>query len=116
MSQAMSEQISDFFKNCWTFLITKHNEGIYNTVCIVVLLMLPLLVFFTSLVICCHCCCSSFCRGCDCCCCREPSTQTGTHVEKKKKKTKRDGQNEEDLWISVKTDPTIPDRLAFTTV
>lgn len=109
------ESIAEFFNDLWTLLVTKHNEGIYNTVCVIVLLMLPLLVFFTSLVVCCHCC-SSFCRGCHCCCCRDSATLTGTQVDKKKKKKKKGNQNEEDLWISVKTDAMTPDRLALTIV
>lgn len=111
----MKEQIPEFFNDLWTLLVTKHNEGIYNTLCIVVLLMLPVLVFCTSLVVCCHCC-SSFCRGRDCCCCRDSATLTETQVEKKKKKKKNAGPNEQDLWISVKIDPMTPDRLALTAV
>lgn len=107
------KQTADFFNDLWLLLITKHNEGIYNTVCVVVLLILPLLVFVTSLIICCHFC-SSFFRGCYCCCCRDSDRRTGTQVEKKKKKNS--SQNEEDLWISVKMDPMTPDRLAITTV
>lgn len=110
----MKEQIDEFFNNLWMLMITKHKEGIYNTVCIVVLLMLPLLVFFTSVVVCCHCC-SFLCRGHDCCCCRGSDTLTGAQVEKKRQKKRNGGQNE-DLWISVKMDLMTPDRLALTVV
>lgn len=107
------KQIVEFFSELWMLLITKHNEGIYNTVCAVVLLMLPLLFFFTSLIVCCHFC-SSLCRGCDCCCCRDSTTLAGTQVEKTKKKN--GAQSEKDLWISVKTDPVTLDRLDLTIV
>uniref|UniRef100_A0A3B4CDK4 KIAA0040 n=2 Tax=Pygocentrus nattereri TaxID=42514 RepID=A0A3B4CDK4_PYGNA len=112
-------QITEFFNDLWRLATAKHNEGIYNTVCLMVLLTLPLVVFFTSLIVCCHCC---FCRGadgCSCCCRRDGTTVTSALVENKKKKKnkkKNGGQTEEDLWISVKTDPMTPDRVALTIV
>ncbi|KAI4898079.1 hypothetical protein NFI96_009621 [Prochilodus magdalenae] len=111
------EQITEFFNDLWKLATTKHNEGIYNTVCLVVLLTLPLVVFFTSLIVCCHCC---FCRqaeGCSCCCRKDRASVTSTVAEKKKQKKNRKkngGRPEEDLWISVKTDPMTPDRVALT--
>ncbi|KPP62502.1 hypothetical protein Z043_119309 [Scleropages formosus] len=112
----MTEAIERFFSDLWSIASTKHDQGIYNTVCLVVLLALPLVVLITSLVVCCHCCC---CRkgGCSYCCQPNPNTGTGTgssNTEKKKKKKK--APNDEDLWISVKTEPMTPDRMALTVV
>ncbi|XDV27525.1 hypothetical protein PO909_031035 [Leuciscus waleckii] len=99
----MKEAILQFFDDIWSLASSKHDQSIYNTVCLVVLLTLPLVVLFTSVLVCCH-----------CCCCRETSV-TDAKSEKKKKK-KNGSQNSEDLWISVKTDPMSSDRLALTMV
>ncbi|XP_039510674.1 uncharacterized protein KIAA0040 homolog [Pimephales promelas] len=106
----MTEAILQFFNNMWSVASSKHDQGIYNTVCLVVLLTLPLVVLFTSVLVCCHCCC---CRRC--CCGKGETSVTNVKSEKKKKK-KNGGQNSEDLWISVKTDPMSSDRLALTMV
>uniref|UniRef100_A0A673GC03 KIAA0040 n=1 Tax=Sinocyclocheilus rhinocerous TaxID=307959 RepID=A0A673GC03_9TELE len=79
----MKEEILQFFNDIWNLASSKHDQSVYNTVCLVVLLTLPLVVLFTSLLVCCHCCCF-----------------TNTKTEKKKKKN--GSQNNEDLWISVK--------------
>nr|XP_004027985.3 uncharacterized protein KIAA0040 homolog [Gorilla gorilla gorilla]XP_004027987.3 uncharacterized protein KIAA0040 homolog [Gorilla gorilla gorilla]XP_004027989.3 uncharacterized protein KIAA0040 homolog [Gorilla gorilla gorilla]XP_018882462.2 uncharacterized protein KIAA0040 homolog [Gorilla gorilla gorilla] len=82
------ERISTFFSSIWDTILTKHQEGIYNTICLGVLLGLPLLVIITLLFICCHCCWS-------------PPGKTGQQPEKnKKKKKKKKKKDEEDLWIS----------------
>ncbi|XP_029381378.1 uncharacterized protein KIAA0040 homolog [Echeneis naucrates] len=99
------ESIQDFFNQIWNFATEKHNQGVYNTACLVVLLTLPLMVLLTILVVCCHCCC---CRHANSCCCRD-TMATARSETKKKKKT----ANTEDLWISVKTEPMTPDRVAL---
>ncbi|KAK5859955.1 hypothetical protein PBY51_021470 [Eleginops maclovinus] len=98
-----TDSIRDFFHQFWSFATEKHNQGVYNTVCLVVLLTLPLLVLLTTLVVCCHCCC---CRHANCCCCKD--TMATARSETKKKKN-----SSEDLWISVKTGPMTPDRVAL---
>ncbi|XP_008589424.1 PREDICTED: uncharacterized protein KIAA0040 homolog [Galeopterus variegatus] len=80
------ERIGSFFSSIWDTILTKHEEGIFNTICLGVLLGLPLLVFTTLLFICCHCCWSRLSKS------RQQPEQN-----KRKKKKKRD---EEDLWIS----------------
>ncbi|XP_039591408.1 uncharacterized protein KIAA0040 homolog [Polypterus senegalus] len=108
----MWENVTTFFNNLWNIASTKHEEGIYNTVCLVVLLALPLVVLFTSMVVCCHCCC---CRKQHCCsCCGSGDPESHTKLDKKKKKNKK--QKTEDLWISVKPGPMTPDRMALTAV
>ncbi|KAM9719898.1 uncharacterized protein KIAA0040 homolog [Menidia menidia] len=104
------DSIQDFFNQLWSFAKDKHNQGVYNTVCLVVLLTLPLLVVLTAVVVCCHCCC---CRHANSyCCCFGDSTATSRSETKKKKRS----ANSEDLWISVKTSPMTPDRVALTMV
>ncbi|KAL4656123.1 hypothetical protein GN956_G6347 [Arapaima gigas] len=108
--------VEQFFSDLWSAVSTKHDQGIYNTVCLVVLLALPLVVLITSLVVCCHCCC---CRKgqCSCCCQSDPNTGTKTRSAKSEKlKKKKKAPNSEDLWISVKTEPMTPDRMALTMV
>ncbi|KAM6454138.1 uncharacterized protein KIAA0040 homolog isoform 1-T4 [Liasis olivaceus] len=89
------EQISNFFHSIWSFICLKHQEGIYNTVCLAVLLGLPVLVLLVGMFICCHCC---FCGRQQ----RDKSSPSSptqgkrrNNIMKKKKKKK-----EEDLWIS----------------
>uniref|UniRef100_A0A8C9URD8 KIAA0040 n=1 Tax=Spermophilus dauricus TaxID=99837 RepID=A0A8C9URD8_SPEDA len=81
------ERVITFFNSVWDVIVTKHQEGIFNTVCLAVLLGLPLVVVLTLIFICCHCCWSRPGRS------RPQPTQN-----KRKKKKKKD---EEDLWISV---------------
>ncbi|XP_012871165.1 PREDICTED: uncharacterized protein KIAA0040 homolog [Dipodomys ordii] len=80
------EKISFFFSAIWDTILSKHQEGIFNTICLAVLLGLPLLVILTLLFICCHCCWS-----------RPGKSSQQPERNKKKKKKKKD---EEDLWIS----------------
>ncbi|XP_067309089.1 uncharacterized protein KIAA0040 homolog [Pseudorasbora parva] len=112
----MKEAILQFFNHMWSLASAKHDQSIYNTVCLVVLLTLPLVVLFTSLLICCHCCCCRNADRCRCCRGKGETSVTNEKYEKKKKKKKNGGQNSEDLWISVKADPLSSDRLALTTV
>ncbi|KAM6218478.1 uncharacterized protein KIAA0040 homolog [Rhynchocyon petersi] len=79
------EKISTFFNSIWDTISAKHQEGIYNTICLGVVLGLPLLVILAVLFICCHCCWSRPRKG---------SQQPERNKRKKKKKA------EEDLWIS----------------
>ncbi|KAM9211836.1 uncharacterized protein KIAA0040 homolog isoform 1-T1 [Trichechus inunguis] len=81
------EKISSFFSSIWDTISTKHQEGIFNTICLGVLLGLPLLVVLTLLFICCHCCWS------------RPG-KSGQQPEQNKKKKKKKKKDEEDLWIS----------------
>ncbi|CAL8344827.1 unnamed protein product [Merluccius merluccius] len=109
--------VVDFFNQLWSFATDKHNQGVYNTVCLAVLLALPLVVLLTFLVVCCHCCCcgrrhANGGGGC-CCCCRVTATIAPRSDTKKKKKN---GENIEDLWISVKTGPMTPDHNAIAMV
>ncbi|MBZ3872290.1 hypothetical protein SUZIE_117195 [Sciurus carolinensis] len=80
------EKIISFFNSIWDIILTKHQEGIFNTICLAVLLGLPLLVVLTLLVICCHCCWSR-------------SGKSGPQPEQNKRKKKKK-KDEEDLWIS----------------
>ncbi|XP_034743906.1 uncharacterized protein KIAA0040 homolog [Etheostoma cragini] len=96
-----ADSIQDFFNQLWNFATAKHNQGVYNTVCLVVLLILPLLVLLTTLVVCCHCCC---CRHANSCCGKDATARSET--KKKKNST-------EDLWISVKTGPLTPERVTL---
>lgn len=81
------ERISAFFSSMWDTILVKHQEGIFNTICLGILLGLPLLVLLTLVFICCHCCWSRPGKG---------SRQPEQNRRKKKKKKK----DEEDLWIS----------------
>ncbi|XP_015273235.1 PREDICTED: uncharacterized protein KIAA0040 homolog [Gekko japonicus] len=85
------EQISSFFHSIGTFIRSKHQEGVYNTVCLAVLMALPVLVLLASLIICCHCCCCSRRQQQR----RKDSSSSGSSHGKKRRKKK-----EEDLWIS----------------
>lgn len=83
------DKITDFFTWFWNLVETKHQEGVYQSICLGVIIALPFSVLLVIAVTCCH-----------CCCCRhrkEPTGTTNTQVEKKKKKKKKE---EEDLWIS----------------
>ncbi|CAB1449886.1 unnamed protein product [Pleuronectes platessa] len=99
------DSVQDFFNQMWRFTTDKHNQGVYNTVCLVVLLTLPLLVLLITLVVCCHCCCCRHANGC--CCYRRDAMATARSETKKKKNS----ANTDDLWISVKTGQMTPDRI-----
>lgn len=83
------EKISSFFNIIWDTILTKHQEGLFNTICLGILLGLPLLVIITFLFICCHCCWSRSGKNG-----QQPNRNKGKKRKKKKKKA------EEDLWIS----------------
>uniref|UniRef100_A0A8C5JPB0 KIAA0040 n=1 Tax=Junco hyemalis TaxID=40217 RepID=A0A8C5JPB0_JUNHY len=55
----MQQKISSFFNSILELIRTKHEEGVFNTVCLAVLLGLPFVVLLAFIFICCHCC---FCR------------------------------------------------------
>lgn len=105
-----TDSIQDFFNQLWSFATDKHDQGVYNTVCLVVLLTLPLLVLLTTFVVCCHCCCCRHANSC-CCCCKDAMATARSETKKKK-----NSANTEDLWISVKTGPMTPDRVALAMV
>ncbi|KAF7241318.1 hypothetical protein EYD10_12153 [Varanus komodoensis] len=91
------EQVSSFFHAIWTFIHSKHQEGVYNTVCLAVLMALPALVLLASLFVCCHCC---FCgrrqrdgRGS-----RRSSSSSPSQWKKRGRMLRK--KKEEDLWIS----------------
>ncbi|XP_054443704.1 uncharacterized protein KIAA0040 homolog [Pteronotus mesoamericanus] len=86
------EKVNSFFNDIWDILMTKHQEGLFNTICLGVILALPLLVIIVLLFVCCHCCWSR-CGRCGQCG-QQPERSKG----KKKKKKKKKG--EDDLWIS----------------
>lgn len=108
--EGKTDSIQDFFNQLWRFATDKHNQGVYNTVCLVVLLALPLLVFLTTVVVCCHCCCCRHANSC-CCCCGDAMATSRSETKKKK-----NSANTEDLWISVKPGPMTPDRVALAMV
>lgn len=108
-----TDGIQEFFDQLWVFATEKHNQGVYNTICLVVLLALPLLVLVTTLVVCIHCCCCRHADGCCGGCCCGGAMATARSETKKKKKN---SSNTEDLWISVKTGPMTPDRVALAMV
>ncbi|XP_018411047.1 PREDICTED: uncharacterized protein KIAA0040 homolog [Nanorana parkeri] len=83
---SIMEHINAFFQSIYKEIQTKHEHGIYNSICLGVLLALPLLVLFISSIICCHYCC---CRT------RKSNTLKPSPVKKKRKKNE-----EEDLWIT----------------
>lgn len=92
----MQQKISSFFNSILELIRTKHEEGVFNTICLVVLLGLPFVVLIAFIFICCHCC---FCsrkgqrnKG-------GPSSNGQLHAERNKKKKKKK-KDEEDLWIS----------------
>ncbi|XP_062437102.1 uncharacterized protein KIAA0040 homolog [Rhea pennata] len=92
----MEQKISSFFNSILDLIRTKHEEGVFNTVCLAVLMGLPFVALIVFIFICCHCC---FCgrRGA----CSKKSGASSTqqlHAEKTKKKKKK--KDEEDLWIS----------------
>ncbi|KAM4861692.1 uncharacterized protein KIAA0040 homolog isoform 1-T4 [Thomomys bottae] len=84
------KKISSFFSAIWDTILTKHQEGLFNTICLAVLLALPLLVILTLIFICCHCCWSR----------PGKSSQQLEPNKRRKKKKKKKKKDEEDLWIS----------------
>jgi len=123
MEAKKGSSVVDFFNQLWSFAVDKHHtQGAYNSVCLAVLLALPLLVLLTCLLVCCHhCCCrrhadASACCCRRCCCCYRDTGGITPRSDTKKKKKKQHGDDTEDLWISVKTGPTTPDRIAMATV
>lgn len=94
--KAAMEQISNFFHSIWSFICLKHQEGIYNTICLAVLMGLPVLVLLVGIFICCHCCfCGQQQRDKNSHSSSGPIQGKRRHNIMKKKKKK-----EEDLWIS----------------
>lgn len=81
------EKLSSFFRDIWDTILTKHREGLFNSVCLGVLLALPLLVLLALVFVCCHCCWSRPGAG------RQPERGPGKRRRRRKK-------GEEDLWIS----------------
>ncbi|XP_019386428.1 PREDICTED: uncharacterized protein KIAA0040 homolog [Crocodylus porosus] len=91
------EQIRSFFQSIWDLILSKHQEGIFNTVCLAVLTGLPLIVLLVFLFICCHCCfCSQRGKSSSNGGCGSSNGQVQAEKNKKRKKKK----DEDDLWIS----------------
>ncbi|XP_067388580.1 uncharacterized protein KIAA0040 homolog [Emydura macquarii macquarii] len=90
------EQFRSFFDSLQNLIHTKHQEGVFNTICLAVLMGLPFLVLVVLLFICCHCC---FCsrRGKAAATIAAAKSNGQVQAERNKKKKKK---NEEDLWIS----------------
>uniref|UniRef100_A0A8D0DPW3 KIAA0040 n=1 Tax=Salvator merianae TaxID=96440 RepID=A0A8D0DPW3_SALMN len=87
------EQISNFFYSIWIFIHSKHEEGIYNTICLAVLMGLPTLVLLVGIFVCCHCC---FCSQRQ----KEGSSYSSSVASQGKKRKNMKKGKEEDLWIS----------------
>ncbi|XP_016044631.1 uncharacterized protein KIAA0040 homolog [Erinaceus europaeus] len=83
---ANMEKASTFFSFIWDVIMTKHQEGLYNTICLGVILTLPLLVTITLIFICCH------------CCWHRPGK--GSHQPERNQRMKKKKKAEDDLWIS----------------
>lgn len=81
------EKLSSFLSAIWDTILNKHEQGLFNTICLGVILALPLLVVITLLFICCH------------CCWNRPRKNGQKPVQNKGKKKKKK-KAEEDLWIS----------------
>ncbi|KAG8436840.1 hypothetical protein GDO86_007794 [Hymenochirus boettgeri] len=80
------DRINAFFQSIYDFLKEKHQDGIYNTICLSVLLALPLLMLLIVSIICCH----------YCCCRTKKNLLLNPKLGNKRKKKKE----EEDLWIT----------------
>uniref|UniRef100_A0A8C8VEW3 KIAA0040 n=1 Tax=Pelusios castaneus TaxID=367368 RepID=A0A8C8VEW3_9SAUR len=94
------EQVSSFFDSVRNLIYTKHQEGVFNTVCLAVLMGLPFLVLMALLFICCHrCFCSRRGKGSSNTNGSKSNGQVPAEMNKKKKKKKKK-KDEEDLWIS----------------
>ncbi|KAM6124326.1 uncharacterized protein KIAA0040 homolog [Pterocles gutturalis] len=95
----MEQKISSFFNSILELIRTKHQEGVFNTVCLAVLMGLPFVVLIAFIFICCHCCFCSRRRES-----RKKKSSTSSngqlHAERNKKKKKKKKKDEEDLWIS----------------
>ncbi|XP_032884206.1 uncharacterized protein KIAA0040 homolog [Amblyraja radiata] len=89
----MLEQVSLFVHSMWELLVSKHSEGLYNSVCLAVLLALPLLLLLLSVCLCCQGCCCSSCRR-------------QQHDRARRKK-------HDDLWISSQPQPIMMESLSL---
>ncbi|KAM6948252.1 LOW QUALITY PROTEIN: uncharacterized protein KIAA0040 homolog [Aplochiton taeniatus] len=103
------DSLLGFLRQLWSVAVTKHEQGLYNSVCLAVLLALPALVLLAALAVGCHCCC---CRRANRRCCRQGGGGGRAAVGRGKKK--RGAEKDEDLWISVKEGPVTADRVALT--
>ncbi|XP_078394481.1 uncharacterized protein KIAA0040 homolog [Cetorhinus maximus] len=93
----MLDSVGSFIKSMWELIVVKHNEGVYNSVCLVILLILPLLLLILAVCLCCHwCCCDR--ESCCKCCHRQQETN-------KKKKL-------DDLWIPSQPQPIMMESLS----
>lgn len=79
-------RVKAFFEQLWATVLSKHREGVYNTVCLGLVLALPLVTLLALLFVCCHC-----CWG------RPRPGGAGPKGKRRKRKKKK---AEEDLWIS----------------
>ncbi|XP_060685627.1 uncharacterized protein KIAA0040 homolog [Hemiscyllium ocellatum] len=93
----MLEDVRRFFESVWELICAKHNEGLYNSICLVVLLLLPVLLLILIVCLCCYGCCCG--RDTCCKCCRRQKGPT-------KKK------NPDDLWIQRQPQPIMMDNLS----
>ncbi|XP_063283346.1 uncharacterized protein KIAA0040 homolog [Pelobates fuscus] len=80
------EKITTFFNSIGDVVKAKHEENLYNTICLAVILTLPVLLLLLLATVSCH-----------FCCCRTKKNKTVQLKAGKKKKRKNE---EEDLWIS----------------
>ncbi|XP_010226906.1 PREDICTED: uncharacterized protein KIAA0040 homolog [Tinamus guttatus] len=93
----MEQKISSFFNSILELIRTKHEEGVFNTVCLAVLLGLPVVVLIVFVFICCHCC---FCSRRGASSKKGGTSSNGRLHAKRNKKKKKKKKDEEDLWIS----------------
>ncbi|XP_074858702.1 uncharacterized protein KIAA0040 homolog [Carettochelys insculpta] len=98
------EQVSSFFDSLRNFIHTKHQEGVFNTVCLAVLTGLPFLILLFLLFICCHCCFCSRRRN------KGGSGGSNRHIQAERNK-KRKKKDEEDLWISAQPKLLLLDKM-----
>ncbi|XP_067894104.1 uncharacterized protein KIAA0040 homolog [Heterodontus francisci] len=93
----MLEHVYSFIDSMWDLIITKHSEGVYNSVCLAILLILPLLLLILAVCLCCQVCCCSQESCCKCCHRRQETSR--------KKKL-------DDLWIPSQPQPIMMESLS----
>ncbi|XP_078264137.1 uncharacterized protein KIAA0040 homolog [Rhinoraja longicauda] len=94
----MLEQVSLFVHSMWELLVSKHSDGLYNSVCLGVLLTLPVLLLLLAMCLCCQGCCGHTCCFSSC--------RRRQHARARRKKL-------DDLWISSQPQPIMMESLSL---